>query len=264
MKKSIRLYFKLLGVSLRSQMQHRASFFMLTAAYFLSTFAAIIGIWVLFDRFKQVQGWTLEELGLLYGIIQMGFSIAEAFSRGFDSFGVMIRKGDFDRILLRPCGTLFQVATSEIQPMRLGRFLQGAIVLGWSYSELGFPFFSVSSAVISFAIIGTASLFTGLFVIQGTLSFWTTETLELMNITTYGGMEIGQYPMTIYKQSFRNFFTFVIPISSVAFYPVAALLKETSSSFFVGVSAPFLGVVFLWLACQFWKLGVRRYHSTGS
>lgn len=260
---TLRLYFKLVGISFKSQMQYRASFFMLSISHFFSTFVEILGIWVLFDRFKMVQGWTFPELALVYGIMHMGFAIAEAVARGFDTFSQILKNGDFDRLLLRPLGTLFQVATREIQIMRIGRFLQGFFVLMWSYSQMPFAWFSYQTLLIFLSVIGTASLFYGLFVIQGTLSFWTIETLELMNITTYGGVETGQYPMSIYKPGFRLFFTFFIPLACVGYYPVAIMLQHETLPMWLGLSFPFAGVVFLLLACQLWKLGVRRYQSTG-
>lgn len=264
MNKTFQLYFKFVGVSLKSQMQHRASFFMLTTAYFLSTFVDIFGIWILFDRFKMIQGWTLEELSLLYGIMQMGFAVAEGTLRGFDTFSLLVRRGGFDRILLRPRGTLFQIAASEIQLMRMGRFLQAFLVLMWGFNRLGFSFISIETGIIIFAIIGTSCLFSGLIVLQATLSFWTTETLEIMNITTFGGMETGQYPMSIYKPPLRLFFTFIVPIACVGFYPMAALLHRGALPFWLGTAAPIFGVAFLLVSFQFWKFGVKHYHSTGN
>lgn len=260
----IRLYFKLVGVAFRSQMQHRASFVMLASTHFISTFADIIGIWVLFDRFKLIQGWTLQEMAIIYGIIHMGFAVAEAFARGFDTFGDMVKSGDFDRILLRPLGTIFQVATGEIQMMRVGRFIQGLVVLLWGSYMLQFSLFSYHAFVILLAVVGATCLFSGLFIIQGTLSFWSTSTLELMNITTYGGVETGQYPMSIFNRGFRLFFTFIIPLACVGYYPVATLLHHVNVPFYAGIFAPVAGIIFLWLSCQLWKLGVRHYHSTGS
>lgn len=260
----LRLFFRLVGISFRSQMQHRASFFMLASTYFLSTFVDIIGIWVLFDRFKMVQGWTLEELAIIYGIMHMGFSIPEAFARGFDNFGQIVKNGDFDRILLRPIGTLFQMASREIQWIRMGRFLQGFAVLLWGCMELQFSLISWHAIVIVFAILGTAGLFYGLFIVQATLTFWTTETLELMNITTFGGLETGQYPISIYNPVLRGFFTFIIPLACVAYYPIATVLRHETIPMWLGTMAPFAGLFFLYLSCQLWKLGVRHYHSTGS
>lgn len=262
--RQIQLYFKLIAIAFRGQMQHRASFFMLALAYFIATFVEIFGIWVLFDRFKMIQGWTFEELALIYGIMHIGFSTAEAFARGFDTFSQIVKNGDFDRILLRPMGTLFQVAAREIQFMRIGRFLQGLMILLWGCTQLKVSFDSLSALVIFLAFLGTTSLFYGLFIIQATLSFWTTETLELMNIVTYGGLESGQYPMSIYNPIFKGFFTFIIPMACVAYYPVAILLHHEILPMGVGLIAPLAGILFLSLSYRLWNFGVSHYQSTGS
>lgn len=260
----MRLFFKLIGISFKSQMQHRASFLMLISTYFLSTFVDIIGIWVLFDRFKMVQGWTMQEVAIIYGIMHIGFSIPEAFARGFDNFGMLIRNGDFDRILLRPMGTLFQMASREIQWMRMGRLLQGAIILGWGCMELQFSLLSLNALVILLAILGTAAVFYALFIAQATLTFWTTETLELVNITTFGGLEVGQYPMSIYNPFLRGFFTFIVPLACVAYYPIATALNHESIPIWLGTLAPLTGLVFLIISIRLWNLGVNHYNSTGS
>lgn len=259
----VRLYFKLIGVSMRMQMQHRASFLMLSTAFFLSTFVDILGIWVLFDRFEMVKGWTIKEVALLYGIMNISFAIAESTARGFDSFSQMVKSGDFDRVLLRPMGSLFQIATREVQLLRIGRFLQGCVVLTVGFYAMEFSFFSWHTFVIALSIIGTSCMFYGIFILQASLTFWTTETLELMNIITYGGLESGQYPMGIYSPIFKLFFTFIIPLACVAYYPLATLLHFEALPIWSAALFPLSGVAFLFLSCQFWNVGVRRYHSTG-
>lgn len=262
--KTVQLYFRLAWIAMRSQMQYRASFIMLAVTHFLSTFVEIVGIWVLFDRFKMVQGWTLAELALIYGIMHMGFAIAEASARGFDTFSMVVKNGDFDRVLLRPCGTLVQIATRDFQMMRIGRFFQGLLIFLWSSHELQLQLLSYRGIIVILALIGTVSFFYALFIIQATLCFWTTETLELMNILTYGGLETGQYPMSIYPSGFRFFFTFIIPLACVAYYPVAILLRLEHFPLWMATIFPFAGIAFLLVAFQLWSLGVRHYHSSGS
>lgn len=264
MTKKIRLYFKLIVISVRMQMQHRASFIMLTSALFVSTFMDIFGIWVLFDRFNMVKDWSFEEVALLYGIMNISFALSEATARGFDTFSHTIKNGDFDRVLLRPLGTLFQIATREVQLTRVGRLLQGSVVLIFGFNALDFSFFSLHSLVICMAIIGAACLFYGLFVLQATISFWTIETLELMNIVTYGGLESGQYPMSIYNPWFKFFFSFIIPLAYVAYYPLATLLHYDTFPLWTTLLFPLSGGLFLYLCCQLWERGVCRYHSTGN
>lgn len=232
-------------------------------ANFFASMTDIFSIWMIFDRFKSIQGWTLKEVAIIYGIIHVGFSIGESLSRGFEKFSPIVKNGEFDRVLLRPLGTLFQIATRETCWIRVGRFLQGLFVLLWGCSELGIHLFSTATFTICCGITGTICLFYGLFVLQATLAFWTTETLDIMNIVTYGGRDVGQYPAHIFPDKFRWFFTFVVPLSCVAYYPIASLLQHEHLPLLLGIMAPITGVCFLLISCRCWKFGVLHYHSTG-
>jgi ABC-2 type transport system permease protein len=109
-----------------------------------------------------------------------------------------------------------------------------------------------------------SGLFYGLFVMKATLAFWTTETLRVTDVTTYGGRDAGQFPVLIFPMAFRLFFTVVIPIACVAYYPVAAVLGKESICMWLALFAPVAGAIFLFLACRLWHVGVRRYCSVGS
>jgi ABC-2 type transport system permease protein len=165
---------------------------------------------------------------------------------------------------LRPVGTLFQVATREVCVEKIGRFIQGFVVLLWGAHELHFSFFSLPSLCLVFAFVGAVSLFYGIFVIQATFAFWLTDTLELLDIITYGGREVAQYPLTIFNRGFYILFTYLIPVACVVYYPVATLLQREAIPLWIGFLSPLVGLIFLYLSFQFWKLGVKHYHSTGS
>ncbi len=263
-----RLYLGYIGVSLRSQMQYRASFVMLTFGACVAHFTEFVGIWALFDRFGSLRGWRLAEVGLFYGLIHVAMAVAEALGRGFDVFPSMVKSGEFDRLLLRPRSTAFQVGAREIQLMRIGPLFQGLVVLLWSAGTLDVDWTPPRVGLAVFAVFGGACLFAGLFVLQATLAFWTTETLELMNTMTYGGKDTGQYPLSIYRPWFRRFFTFVVPLACVSYYPALAILGRddpvTHSPLWFQVSAPVVGVLFLVGSLQVWCFGVRHYRSTGS
>ena len=262
------LYFRYIGVSVRSQMQYRASFLMLAVSSFLAAGVDIVGIWALFERFKSLRGWTLPEVGLFFGLIVTAIAVGEAFGRGFDVFDRLIRSGDFDRLLLRPRGTAFQVAAQELTLFRLGKLSQGLIVLFWAAASLGVTWTAGRLLLAAVAIAGGASLFYGLFVLQATLAFWTVESLEVMNAFTYGGAETGQFPLSIYRPWFRRFFTFVVPLACVSYLPALAILDRPDNAlgsprWFQCIS-PLIGVAFMLLSLQAWKFGVRHYRSTGS
>ena len=264
---SLRLYRRYLGVSLRSQMQYRASFLMRSFGHFLVTGSEFLGFVALFQRFGQINGWTLPQMGLFYGIISLSFAITEAGQRGFDIFPNLIKSGDFDRILLRPRSPAFQVLGQEFQLMRVGRFTQALIVLVWSANRLNVTWTAANLTLLAAAVAGGVCVFSGLFVFQATICFWTTESLEIINCATYGGVETAQFPVTIYRPWFRAIFTFVIPLATINYFPIHGLLNLTDplgSTRWIQWISPLAGVVFLLLCLQFWRFGIKRYSSTGS
>jgi len=262
-----RLYCRYVGISLRGQMQYRLSFVMHATGHFLITALEFLAFAAVFQRFGHINGWTLPQMALFYGIISVAFAATEAVARGFDVFNRLIKAGDFDRVLVRPRPAAFQVLSQELQLMRIGRFAQGVIVLVWASSRLNIDWSVSSLLLLLAAIAGGICLFAGLFVVQAALCFWTTESIEILNCTTYGGVETAQFPLSIYRPWFRMFFTFVIPLATINYLPIHALLNiddVLGSTRLIQWLSPLAGVVFLWVCLRFWSFGIRHYTSTGS
>lgn len=262
----IGLYFKYISYSVRSQMMYKASFIYMTMGNFLITVVEFVGIIALFQRFGTIQGWSLEEVALIYGVINCGFALAESIGRGYDLFSRLVVSGDFDRLLLRPRSLTVQILGSELQLMRIGRFLQGLVVLVWSMTALEIGVLSIEGLVIILTVISSMLVFMGLFILQATISFWSIQSLEVMNAFTYGGVQMGQYPISIYKKWFQRIFTFIIPLGSVVHYPIQSILGRGglySQSYMIGLF-PLISLIFFGVAMMIFNTGVRHYKSTGS
>ena len=258
----MKLYLRYFSIILRSQMQYKSSFFMTVIGQFLVSFSMFIGIYFMFQRFNEVEGFSYSEVLLCFAIVLTSFSIAEGFFRGFDTFSGTISNGEFDRIMVRPRNEIFQVLGSKIEFTRIGRFLQAVIIFFYAIpaSEVVWTFDKITTLV--FMIIGGIGLFAGLFVIYASLCFFTIEGLEFMNIFTDGGREFGRYPMLIYGEGVLKFFTYIIPLALVQYYPLTYLIGKTNNKFFIFV--PLIGALFLIPSYIFWKFGLRHYKSTGS
>jgi ABC-2 type transport system permease protein len=262
------LFLRLVAASLGGQMRYPASALLLTVSQFLVTGIEVVGIWALFDRFGAVQGWRIGEVALFYGMVNIMFAIADALGRGFDVLGSeFLRTGAFDRLLLRPRTLTLQLMGHDFRISRLGRLLQGALVLLFATLQAGIDWTPAVVALALFSIAGGIALFLGILVLQGALAFWTVESLEIANVFTYGGVEAAQYPMALYARWFRRLLTFLVPLSCVAYYPGLAILGRADplgAPGWVGWASPLAGFAFLWLAFGGWRLGVRHYTSTGS
>jgi ABC-2 type transport system permease protein len=267
MLNGLRLLARYAQANVRGEMTYRASFLMYAVGSFLSTGMEFLGIWALFARFESLQGWRLAEVALFYGLVSTAFALAETAAAGFDRFHVLIRMGEFDRLLLRPRPTALQVAGEHLPLHHLGRLLQGLAVLTWAATALDIAWSPPRVLLALITVGGGGCLFAGIFVIQGTLTFWTTESLEIVNTMSYGGVETGQYPITLYRDWFRKFFTFIVPLACVTYFPAVAILGRQDplgSSRLLQWLAPLVGVLFLVVALQLWRIGVRKYRSTGS
>ena len=265
---ALSLYCRMLALSARAQLQYRVSFLLMSVGQFVATGVEALGVWALFDRFGSLSGWTLAQVGVFYGVVNIGFALADALARGFDVFGAQyVKTGQFDRLLLRPRATELQLFGHEITLYRIGRIAQGGLMLGFAVSLGEQTLQAWQWLLLLWAIVGCVCLFVGLFMLGATLSFWTVESLEVINTFTYGGAETAQYPLNIYTPWFRRFFTFVVPLGCVAYFPVVAALNVvdplgTTRAF--QMSAPIAGVAFLLVCIGVWRMGVRHYTSTGS
>lgn len=263
----LRLYGRYMGVSIRAQMQYRASFVLSVLGQFLLTGIEFLGVWALFDRFGTLESWSLAEVALFYGVVNVSFALADALSTGFDEFSTYVKNGHFDRLLVRPRSPVLQLAGAELALRRIGRLAQGLGILGWAAVALEVSWTPAAIALLCFSLLGGACLFLGLFVVQATICFYTTESLELMNTMTYGGVESAQYPLAIYAPWFRRFFTFVVPLACVCYFPMLAILGRVDplgSPFWFQCASPMTGVLFLLGSIWLFGFGTRHYTSTGS
>lgn len=258
------LYLRYVLILFKSQMQYRTSFWLLTIGQFFIPFSMFAALYLLFERFGQIQGWSFAEVALCFGVIHMAFAVSECFARGFDAFSSLVAGGDFDRLLVRPRSTFLQVLGSKFEFTRFGRLFQSVVVLAVAIRGLELEWTLLKAGLLVLMIASGTFIFTGIFMLAATLCFWTIQGLEVVNVFTDGGREMAQYPLNIYSKWVTRFFTFVIPFGCVNYLPLLYLLGKAEGTGWTYMLLPLAGFLFL-LPCLFvWQVGVRHYRSTGS
>ncbi|QGQ98145.1 hypothetical protein EHS13_26285 [Paenibacillus psychroresistens] len=260
----MKLYFKYILIIFKSQLQYRTSFFLMMFGQFFIPFFVFAGLYFMFERFGQIQGWSFFEVALCFGITHMAFSFSECFARGFDAFSTLVAGGDFDRLLVRPRSTVIQVLGSKFEFSRFGRLAQSLLVLTWALYNLDITWSAVKVITILLMIGGGVMIFTGIFILFATMSFWTIQGLEVANVFTDGGREMAQYPLNIYQKGVRIFFTFIIPFGCVNYLPLLFILDKAHGNPIGYMLTPLAGVLFFLPCLLVWQFGVRHYRSTGS
>ncbi|CAM3230808.1 ABC-2 family transporter protein [Deinococcus saxicola] len=265
----LHLYFLLLRAQARSQAVYRVSFALDALGSALITLAEFAAFALVLPRFGSLSGWTLGEVSLLYGLAEMAFVLMDLAFGGFDAPNLSqhVRSGSFNTFLLRPAPLCLQIFGSDFALRRVTRVFLAAGILAYGVSASGAILTPETALLLAGSVLGMIAFFGGLFVIGGTLTFWTVESVEAMNVLTYGGRTLISYPMDIYGQFLRKTFTYLLPAAFLSYFPVLHVLGRPLPDGLPPLAAylsPLVGPLMLAAAFAFWRVGVRHYGGTGT
>ncbi|WP_051935430.1 ABC transporter permease [Deinococcus sp. YIM 77859] len=265
----LHLYFRLLEAQARSQLASPTAFVLDALAAALVTAAEFAAFALVLPRFGSLHGWTLGEVALLYGLAELAFVLMDVLFGGFDApnLGAHVRSGSFSTFLLRPVPLPVQVFGSDFALRRLTRVLLAAGIVAYGVLRVDVTWSLEKTLLLAGSVLGMIAFFGGLFVVGGTLTFWTVESVEAMNVLTYGSRTLISFPMDIYATWLRRVFTYLVPAAFLSAFPVLHVLGRPLPDGLPSWAAflsPVLGSLMLAAAFAFWRVGVRRYHGTGS
>ena len=126
---ALRLYGRLAAASLRARMQYKMDFLMSTFFYAMLTMSDFLCWRRSCSALREVGGWNIYEVGLLYGMSWISMWLYRTFAPELHNFDRYIVYGEFDGLLVRPWPTLLTLLGRNFEPHRLGAALQGGIIL---------------------------------------------------------------------------------------------------------------------------------------
>ncbi len=260
-------YWHLLKAQVRSQTEYRASFALELVLNGVISGVDIIALLVFFRVNPALGGFTLAEGLLIAGLASLGFSLADLAVGNILRLSHYVRTGLLDAVLLRPLGTLPQLLVSDIAVRRIGRTMQGMILLGIALNMADITWTPARVVLLVVTPLAGAVVFGSLFVIGATLNFWLVDAWEAASAFTFGGNLFSSFPVTVFGGWFRVLFAYVLGLGFVAYLPALVLLGRADplgTPAWLGWCAPLVAVAWAFAARFIWRTGVRHYGSTGS
>lgn len=219
-------------------------------------------IWVVMSQVPNLNGWSLNEILLIYGLITLAKSLNHMFADNLWTIGWnYIRTGGFDRFLVRPIDPLFHLLADRFCHDGVGNFLVGLVLVIISVNALAIPMTILNILYLVVAVLSGGIIFMALNLITATSAFWIIESVPVTRVI-FETHEFAKYPLLIYPQGIRVLMTWLIPYGFASFYPASYLLGKD-----VGVLAwasPVVAVILLLVAYQVWRFGLSHYSGTGS
>lgn len=244
-------------------MAYKADFFIAIGTSFTATVLSFGFVLVLFSRIPHLKGWSFYELLFLYGFSLIPLGFFNVLSLNLYQFGEMyIIQGKFDRVLLRPIHSMFQVLFEVFRLESLQETLTGILVVTFCSSKLHLHWRVSDLALAIFMVLCGAVIYVSIFLILTSVSFFFEDKVGVMP-PVYNMLAFGRYPLSIYHIFIQFLLSWIVPFAFASFYPAVRLLRRDEFRYFY-LLVPLIALVFLGMALSLWRAGERNYSSTGT
>lgn len=245
------------------QIGYRADFLISLGTSFAATCFQLGFVFVLFGKVRQLAGWSFPEVLFLYGFSLVPYGFFNVISLNLYNFGNdYIIEGKFDRVLLRPVSTLFQVLFEQFRIESVQEVATGAFCMAWAARQLHIPWTPGRLAALLFFGACAAVIYISVFLILTTVSFWWEDRVGI-HPPVWNVIAFGRYPLSIYSVAVQFVLCWIIPFGLASFYPSVRLLGRAVTPEYAPL-VPVVAAIFLTIAISLWNFGTRHYASTGS
>lgn len=245
------------------RVSYRGDFLVSLITSFAATIFSLGFVIILFQKASQLKGWRFEEVVFLYGFSLIPYGLFNVISLNLYDFGNnYIIEGKFDRVLLRPVSSLFQVLFETFRIESSQEIFTGIFCMWWATRRLHIPWTPFKFAELLFFGLCAAVIYVSIFLILSTVSFWFEDRIGV-HPPVWNVIAFGRYPLSIYSGAVQFFLCWIIPFGLASFYPSVKLLGRAVTPEYIRF-VPMIAAVFLTLAILLWNFGTRHYSSTGS
>ncbi|WP_020575902.1 ABC transporter permease [Actinopolymorpha alba] len=263
---AMRQYAILLRVGLASAMQYRADFVMTAVGAICYEAVSLAFVGVIVYAFGSIGGWSLVEVAFVYGIRSMGHALHGILSGQLWTADGVVRRGEFDRYLLRPVNPLIQLLARRFQVTAVGDIVFGAVVLAVTAVAAPISWSLASVVFLIAAVIGSALVESAVMLAIASLTFRLLASSPILSVADTVFVTFGPYPLSVLPRTVAHLLTFVLPLAYAAFFPAAVLLDRTTELFvptWLAFASPVVGLLLYAAAVLFFHRQMRHYSSPG-
>ncbi|MDE3168967.1 MAG: ABC-2 family transporter protein [Acidobacteriota bacterium] len=245
------------------QMGYRGDFIVSLITAFAATIFGLLFVIILFQRAPKLAGWSFEEELFLYGFSLVPYGVFNIVASNLYNFGNdYIIEGKFDRILLRPISSLFQILFETFRLEAVQGIATGIFCMWWASSRLHVAWPLGKIAALFFFEVCASVIYVSVFLMLTCVSFWFEDRVGI-HPPVWNVINFGRYPLSIYNGAVQFVLCWIVPFGLASFYPSVRMLGRAVAPEYAPL-VPVVAAVFLALSISLWNFGTRYYSSTGS
>ena len=186
---------------------------------------ALGALWVTMRQFPSMNGWDFRQMFFLYALWMAGHELHNTLFFTVVSVPEYVREGRFDRFLVRPLDTLFQVLTVPQQIVPDGLVLAVATLAAATVAA-NVRVDWVFVVFVPLVVVGGALIDLGISLAVATCSFWFIRVDTLRWVVMSLEQDFTRYPISIYTRGVRIVLAFVLPFAFMNYFPATYFLQK--------------------------------------
>lgn len=259
----VRLYLKLQYIQLRTVIEYRGDFWIGILGATLMQGAGLIFLSAFFSQIPEINGWTVWQIAVLYGLALTPKGLTELLCDGPWMLRAMVNTGEFDRLLVRPVSPALQAATKIASIHGLGQLTLGivAIALGASRSGMDWSpwklLFLIGTIASGFVMICAINFLVNM------IGFWEPSAQSALPTMYTLLIDFAKFPLEIYSLVIRVLVTVIAPFAFLSYFPGLVLLDKDTPWRWLGFASPVVTAIVVLITAWLWRKALARYQGVG-
>lgn len=262
--KYLKLYFVYAKNSLMGKLVYKSNVIIGIIAFLFTQITALLTLYLLVSAVPSIDGYSLYEIGFLFGLTNMAVGIDHLLSDRLWTVSYFeVKTGKMDYLFLRPLPILFQILASEIQLEALGEIIVAIVLLIFCGIKINFNATPQMIILLIIGVICAAVIITSFKILIAGLAFIFKRTGPLLQFI-YDFSTYSKYPLTIFPKFIQYILLFIIPLGLCIFIPYDNLLNNLYNPYIImgiiiAITFIFSSIcIFIWIKCS------KKYESTGT
>ncbi len=266
MFKTAGMVFFMMWINIKARSMYTMNFVLALAQSLIFTALSAGLVWVVLDKFKNMNGWSLYEIGFMYALAKVSTSLVMTVFSILFAMDMLINLGEIDRLLLRPKSPFILFIFQRFDIVSVGDILAGLLILIYCAARVGIAWSLPNILLLAVTVTAASMIYFSLLFLTGTTAFWFLKSGSLREFINTVFNIFSPYPVDIYSKGIQIILTTLLPFAFIYYYPSLHYLNKNSQVFpgWVSYCAPVVAALFTGISLLIWHLGLKSYKSSGT
>jgi ABC-2 type transport system permease protein len=261
-RRLVYIYFRCLGQQMKAILAYEADFAILMFSAVLVQIVGLAFIWAIFQRIPSVNGWTFWQVVMMSALVFVTEGVGSLFFEGTWRVSELVYSGKFDQLLLRPISPIVQVLAGAVGFNGLGNIVTGMVLIGISMANSPVQWTPGRLLMFAILILSASTIRVAINLGSAASAFWIRTPWSMVPVFVHQLGDFAKYPITIYSLGVQALIVVAVPFAFISFFPTAYVFGVEAWSL-AGLLTPLVAVYCLFMAIVLFRIGLRRYESTG-